>query len=64
MTKINKKSKPSKKDSDTEELQFWRQKKKIAWDHVKTAKDTGNGCWVKMLKKRIDKYSDKIDRLD
>ncbi len=52
MSKINKKSKPSTKDSDTEELAFWRQKKKIAWGHMKTAKNTGNGGWVKMLKKK------------
>jgi hypothetical protein len=64
MSKINKKSKPSKKDSNTEELAFWRQKKKIAWGHMKTAKNTGNGGWVNMLKKRIGKYGDKIDQLD
>lgn len=49
-----------KSASKTDKNQFWRKKKKIAQGHMKTAKATGNGGWVKMLKKRINKYESKI----
>jgi hypothetical protein len=40
----------------TDKKQFWRAKKKIAYKNLKTAKNTGNGGWIKMLHKRIAKY--------
>lgn len=44
----------------TDKKQFWRAKKKIAYKNLKTAKNTGNGGWVKMLHKRIAKYDKHI----
>lgn len=57
------KSAAPKKLSDTEEKQFWRAKKKIAFKHKKTANKTNNTGWVKMLGKRINKYDAKIGNL-
>lgn len=57
------KSNPSKKDSKSEEVAFWRAKKKIAYKHKKEAENTGNGGWVKMLQKRISGYDKKIKSL-
>lgn len=54
------KSQAPEKATDTEEVEFWRAKKKIAYQHIKTAKNTNNTGWVKMLKKRINKYDSKI----
>ena len=45
----------------TDKKQFWRAKKKIAYKNLKTAKNTGNGGWVKMLHKRIAKYDKHIN---
>jgi len=47
----------------TEELKYWREKKKTAYKHMERAKATNNGGWVKMLEKRISKYKKKIKDL-
>lgn len=55
-----KRSTAKKSDSKTEKNAFWRKKSAIARTHMKRAKATGNGGWVKMLKKRISKYQSHI----
>lgn len=55
-----KRSTTKKTDSKSEKNAFWRKKSAIAKKHMKRAKATGNGGWVKMLKKRISKYKSKI----
>jgi hypothetical protein len=57
MSKLTKRSTAPKSLSKTDKKSFWRAKKKIAYKHMKRAKSTGNTGWVKMLKKRINKYS-------
>lgn len=60
MSKLTKRSTSPKSLNKTEKKTFWRDKKKIAYKHLKRAKDTGNTGWVKMLKKRINKYDKNI----
>jgi hypothetical protein len=57
------KSTAPKKLTDTEEKNFWRAKKKIAFKHKKIASKTNNTGWVKMLGKRVNKYDAKIKKL-
>jgi hypothetical protein len=57
------KNSPPKKSTKTDRIQFWRAKKKIAYNHMKRAKSTGNGGWYDMLQQRIQKYDNKIDTL-
>jgi hypothetical protein len=56
MSKLTKRSSAPKSLNKTEKRSFWRAKKKIAFKHLKTAKNTNNTGWVKMLRKRINKY--------
>jgi hypothetical protein len=56
MSKLTKRSTAPKSLSKTDKKSFWRAKKKIAYKHMKRAKSTGNTGWVKMLKKRVNKY--------
>lgn len=55
-----KRSTAKKTDNKSEKNAFWRKKSAIARKHMKRAKATGNGGWVKMLKKRISKYQSHI----
>lgn len=56
MSDISKKAKPGKRMSATEKKQFWSHKAREAHKDMKKAKRTGNTGWVKMLKKRLNKY--------
>ena len=56
MARLTKRSTAPKSLNKTEKKNFWRAKKKIAYKHLKRAKNTNNTGWVKMLKKRINKY--------
>jgi len=55
-----KRSDAPKSASKSEKNAFWHKKSAIAKKHMKRAKATGNGGWVKMLKKRINKYQSHI----
>ena len=50
-------------ETKSEELKYWREKKKTAYKHLERAKATNNGGWIKMLEKRIEKYKKKIKSL-
>jgi hypothetical protein len=56
MAKLTKRSTAPKSLNKTEKKDFWRAKKKIAYKHLKRAEKTNNTGWVKMLRKRINKY--------
>ena len=57
MSKLTKRSTAPKSLNKTEKKNFWRSKKKIAYKHLKRAEKTNNTGWVKMLRKRINKYN-------
>jgi hypothetical protein len=60
MSKLTQRSTAPKKLNKSEKKNFWRAKKKIAFKHLKRAEKTNNTGWVKMLRKRINKYDKAI----